>query len=81
NVNNAQIATTTQSKIESEIKTKTDNHFGDNFETNYFPHLGLLTTNNPYEMYHQSLTNDPILDDIQVAKEADAFRTIKANLK
>ncbi|KAG6862588.1 hypothetical protein C0991_011450 [Blastosporella zonata] len=31
-------------------------------------------------MYHQSLTNDPISDDVQVAKEADAIRTIKANL-
>ncbi|KAG6852200.1 hypothetical protein C0991_002142, partial [Blastosporella zonata] len=80
NVNNAKIAMTAQSKIKSKIKTKTGDHFEDNFKTNYFPHLGLLTTNNPYKMYHQSLTNDSILDDVQVAKEADAIRTIKANL-
>ncbi|KAG6847191.1 hypothetical protein C0991_002256, partial [Blastosporella zonata] len=80
NVNNAKIAMTAQSKIKSKIETKTGNHFGDDFETNYFPHSGLLTTNNPYKMYPQSLTNDPISDDVQVAKEADAIRTMKANL-
>ncbi|KAG6862833.1 hypothetical protein C0991_009959, partial [Blastosporella zonata] len=84
NVNNAKIAMTAQSKIqsktESEIDTKTGNHFGDAFETNYFLHLGQLTINNPYELYHQSLTNDHISEDVQVAKEADVIRTIKANL-
>ncbi|KAG6849430.1 hypothetical protein C0991_011576, partial [Blastosporella zonata] len=80
NVNNAEIAMATQPKMESKIETKTGDHYEDNFETKYFPHLGLLTTNNPYKMYHQSLTKDSISDDIQVAKEADAIHTIKANL-
>ncbi|KAG6851608.1 hypothetical protein C0991_007690 [Blastosporella zonata] len=84
NVNNAEIATTAQSeiqsKIESKIDTETGNHFGDTFETDYFLHSGQSTINNPHELYHQSLTNDPISEDVQVAKEADAIRTIKANL-
>ncbi|KAG6863084.1 hypothetical protein C0991_008290, partial [Blastosporella zonata] len=84
NVNNAEIAMTAQSKIQSEIEsethTKTGDHFGDAFETDYFLHSGQSTINNPYELYHQSLTNDHISEDVQVAKEADAIRTIKANL-
>ncbi|KAG6838492.1 hypothetical protein C0991_011203 [Blastosporella zonata] len=84
NVNNAEIAITAQSKIQSKIESKIDtetgNHFGDTFETDYFLHLGQPTINNPYELYHQSLTNDHISEDVQVAKEADAIRTIKANL-
>ncbi|KAG6838263.1 hypothetical protein C0991_000677, partial [Blastosporella zonata] len=75
NVNNAKIATMVQSEIqseiESEIDTETGDHFGDTFETDYFLHLGQLTINNPYELYHQSLTNDHISEDVQVAKEAD----------
>ncbi|KAG6851834.1 hypothetical protein C0991_005538, partial [Blastosporella zonata] len=84
NINNAKIAMTAQSeiesKIESKIETKTSDHFGDTFETDYFLHLGQLTINNPYELYHQSLTNDHISEDVQVAKEADVIRTLKANL-
>ncbi|KAG6838627.1 hypothetical protein C0991_010146, partial [Blastosporella zonata] len=84
NVNNAKIAITAQSKIQSKIESKieseTGDHFGDTFKTDYFLHSGQLTINNPYELYHQSLTNDHISKDVQVAKEADAIRTIKANL-
>ncbi|KAG6838208.1 hypothetical protein C0991_001051 [Blastosporella zonata] len=84
NVNNAKIAMTTQSEIqseiESEIDTETGDHFGDTFKTDYFLHSGQLTINNPYELYHQSLTHDHISKHVQVAKEADAIRTIKANL-
>ncbi|KAG6839057.1 hypothetical protein C0991_006316 [Blastosporella zonata] len=82
NVNNTKIAMTAQPKIQSEIepKTKTGNHFGDTFETDYFLQSGQLTINNPHELYHQSLTNNHISEDVQVAKEADAIRTIKANL-
>ncbi|KAG6862907.1 hypothetical protein C0991_009542, partial [Blastosporella zonata] len=69
-----------QSEIKSEIDTKTGNHFGDTFKTDYFLHLGQLTINNPHELYHQSLTNDHISEDVQVAKEADVICTIKANL-
>ncbi|KAG6859506.1 hypothetical protein C0991_000595, partial [Blastosporella zonata] len=84
NVNNAKIARTAQSKIQSEIESKIDtetgDHFGDTFKTDYFLHSGQSTINNPYELYHQSLTNDHISKDVQVAKEADAICTIKANL-
>ncbi|KAG6849047.1 hypothetical protein C0991_012228, partial [Blastosporella zonata] len=85
NVNNAKIAMTAQpkiqSEIESEIDTKTGDHLGDTFEANYFLHSGQPTTiSNPYKLYHQSLTNNHITEDVQVAKEADAIRTIKANL-
>ncbi|KAG6838279.1 hypothetical protein C0991_000581, partial [Blastosporella zonata] len=67
--------------IESEIDTETGDLFGDTFETDYFLHSGQPTTiSNPYKLYHQSLTNDHITEDVQVAKEADAIRTIKANL-
>ncbi|KAG6863481.1 hypothetical protein C0991_005526 [Blastosporella zonata] len=76
NVNNTKIAAMAQSKIES----KTEGHFGYDFETDYFHHSEQLPPSNPYEMYHQSLTNEPIADDVQVAKEADAICTIKANL-
>ncbi|KAG6838560.1 hypothetical protein C0991_010691, partial [Blastosporella zonata] len=69
-----------ESKIEAKIETKTGDHCKDNFKTDNFPHLGLSTTNNAYKMYHQSLTNNPISDDVQVAKEANAICTIKANL-
>ncbi|KAG6852166.1 hypothetical protein C0991_002503 [Blastosporella zonata] len=76
NINNTEIAAMAQSKIESE----TEGHFGYDFETDYFHHLEQAPPSNPYEMYHQSLTNEPIADDVQVAKEADAICTIKANL-
>ncbi|KAG6858822.1 hypothetical protein C0991_001887, partial [Blastosporella zonata] len=80
NVNNAKIAMTAQSKIQSKIDTKTGDHFGDTFKTDYFLHSGQSTINNPHELYHQSLTNNHISEDVQVAKEADTIRTIKANL-